>query len=236
MKSQQSILFLKHYFMTAHLKNYINNHSLDFALRHITHYYDTDFFPRAEEFHAIGHSWTEVKKFILDSSLDDILSATPLVEPWPKPRSGFRIVHRPEPIDSIIYAALAKTVARNIESARASPEVACSYRISESDKSFFAEGSGFNVYRERCENLSKRFPFVLSADISDFYNKIYLHRLQNAVQSAADDPIGISQRIEYFLTVLNTRASQGIPVGPAASIIMAEATLINVDQFIFTRG
>ncbi len=222
--------------MTQPLKTLINADSLDFALRHITTYYDTDFFPRAEEFLAIGHSWDEVKNHILESDLDHILSAPPLVEPWPKTRSGFRIVHRPEPLDSIVFAALAKTIASDVEAARASPEVACSYRISESDRSFFADGSGFNVYRERCENLSTDFPFVLSADISDFYNKIYLHRLQNAIQSATDDPPGISKRIEYFLTALNTRASQGIPVGPAASIIMAEATLIDADQFIYGRG
>lgn len=222
--------------MAQPLKTLINAENLDFALRHITTYYDTDFFPRTEEFLAIQHSWDEVKSHILESDLDHILSAPPLVEPWPKTRSGFRIVHRPEPLDSIIFAALAKTIAADVETARASPEVACSYRISESDKSFFAEGSGFNVYRKRCENLSADFQFVLSADISDFYNKIYLHRLQNAIQSATDNPPGISKRIEYFLTVLNTRASQGIPVGPAASIIMAEATLIDADQFIYGRG
>lgn len=222
--------------MTHPLKTLINADSLDFALRHISTYYDTDFFPRTEEFLAIGHSWNEVRNYVLASDFDHILSAPPLVEPWPKPRSGFRIVHRPEPLDSIVYAALAKTIASDVESARASPEVACSYRISESDRSFFADGSGFNVYRERCENLSADFPFVLSTDISDFYNKIYLHRLQNAIQVATDDPPGISKRIEYFLTALNTGASQGIPVGPAASIIMAEATLIDADQFIYGRG
>lgn len=222
--------------MTQPLKTLITEDSLDFALRHISHYYDTDFFPRTEEFLAIGHSWEEVKAHILNSDLDRILSATPLVEPWPKTRSGFRIVHRPEPLDSLVYAALAKTVAPFVEGARASPEVACSYRISASDTSFFAEGSGFHVYRERCETLSAAFPYVLSADISDFYNKIYLHRLQNAIQLTTDNPSGISKRIEYFLTSLNTKASQGIPVGPAASIIMAEATLIDVDQFIFGRG
>lgn len=222
--------------MTQPLKTLIDADSLDFALRHISSYYDTDFFPRTEEFLAIGHSWDEVKSHILESDLDHILSAPPLVEPWPKTRSGFRIVHRPEPLDSIVYTALAKTVASAVEAARASPEVACSYRISESDRSLFADGSGFNVYRERCENLSNDFPFVLSADISDFYNKIYLHRLQNAIQVATDAPPGISKRIEYFLTALNTGASQGIPVGPAASIIMAEATLIDADQFLYGRG
>src|SRR5690606_18730420 len=107
--------------------------SLDFALRHITSYYDTDFFPRAEEFFAIGHLWNDVKAHILNSDLDQVLSAPPLVEPWPKTRSGFRVVHRPEPLDSLVYAALAKTVAMSVEAVRASPEVACSYRISESD-------------------------------------------------------------------------------------------------------
>ena len=180
--------------MSQPLKTLISPDALDFAINHISDYYDTDFFPRAEEFVAIRFSWDEVKNYILESDLDRILSATPLVEPWPKPRSGFRIVHRPEPLDSIVYAALAKTIASHVEGARASPEVACSYRISESDRSFFTEGSGFHVYRERCENLSKVFPFVLSADISDFYNKIYLHRLQNAIQSAIDNPNGISKK------------------------------------------
>lgn len=222
--------------MTQPLSTLITPASLDFGLRHISHYYDTDFFPRAEEFLAIEHSWGEVKKYILEADLDQLLSAPPIVEAWPKPKSGFRVVHRLEPIDSIVYAALAKTVAPAVEAARTNPEVACSYRISESDTSFFADGSGFHVYRTRCENLSKVFPFVLSADISDFYNKIYLHRLQNAIQSATDIPAGISNRIEYFLTTLNTKASQGIPVGPAASIIMAEATLIDADQFIYGRA
>ncbi|MDP1707694.1 MAG: RNA-directed DNA polymerase [Gammaproteobacteria bacterium] len=222
--------------MSQPLKTVITPESLDFALRHISHYYDTDFYPRTEEFFAIKYFWDEVKEYILNSDLDDVLSAAPLVDPWPKTRGGFRIVHRIEPLDSLIYTALAKTVAPAVETARANPEVACSYRISESDTSFFTDGSGFNVYRERCENLSKTYQYVLSTDISDFYNKIYLHRLQNAIQSATDTPTGISKRIEYFLTALNTRASQGIPVGPAASIIMAEATLIDADQFIDGRG
>jgi hypothetical protein len=198
--------------MAQLLKNFIDEKSLDFALRHILHYYDTDFFPRTEEFYAISHSWTEVKSVILNSDLDQILTAPPIVEPWPKPKSGFRIVHRLEPIDSIIYTALAKTVSERVELARASADVACSYRFSIDDVSFFSEGSGFNVYREGCQGLADVFSFVLSMDIADFYNKIYLHRLQNAIKSVADYPIGISGRIEYFLSALNTRASQGIPI------------------------
>ena len=218
------------------LRNYITEEDLDFALRHITYFYDTDFFPRAEEFVAVAHSWDEIRTTILDAELDALFVAPPLTAPWPKTKSGYRIVHRPEPIDSIVYAALAHKIASAIEESRASPEIACSYRISPDDYSFFEDGSGFNVYRQRNENLAEEYDYVLTADISDFYNKIYLHRLQNGVQTAIDDPPGLSKRIEHFLNLLNTHASQGIPVGPAASIIMAEATLIDADQFVTNSG
>lgn len=209
---------------------------LDFAIEHIIRYYDTDFYPRVAEFEALRFNWPDARAFILKGSMDDLLSASPVVEPWPKPRSGYRIVHQLEPLDVLIYTALAKKIAPAIEDARATPEIACSYRFSISEDGFFTEGSGFNVYRERCTNLANNFPFVLTLDIADFYNKIYLHRLQNAIQSAIDDPPAISKRIEYLLMALNTKASQGIPIGPAASIIMSEATLIDADQYFFSRN
>lgn len=222
--------------MPSPLRDFIDDAGLDFALKHIFHFYDTDFFPRAHEFIALAHSWTEVKEFILRSDLHGLLTATPLVEPWPKARGGFRIVHRLEPLDSVVFTAFAQKVGEQVEAARASPEVACSYRISIGDHGFFSDGSGFHVYRERNEALAASYPYVLSADISDFYNRIYLHRLQNALQSACDTPPGISKSIEGFLSWLNSKSSQGVPVGPTASIVMAEAALIDVDQFLFERG
>ena len=74
----------------------------------------------------------------------------------------------------------------------------------------------------------------MTTDISDFYNKIYLHRLENAISAATSSSKGKS--FEKFLMALNTNNSQGIPVGPAASIIMSEATLIDVDDFIAHRS
>lgn len=210
--------------------------NLRFALAHITNYYDTDFFPRTEEFLAIAHFWPEVEAHILKTSLDGILNAPPLVEPWPKVKGGYRIVHRLEPLDSLIYTAMAKTVSQKVEESRVSPEIACSYRFTNDCDSFFGGASGFEVYRARCEFLAKTHKFVLCIDIADFYNKLYLHRLQNALQLATDEPPSVSKRIEYFLTTLNTKASQGIPVGPAASIVMSEAALTDVDKFLYTKG
>lgn len=222
--------------MSQPLSNFLTAADLDFAIAHISHYYDTDFYPRVEEFGAIRFRWGEIRDRILRSDFDELLSATPVIEPWPKPRGGFRMVHQLEPIDALIYTAMAKHVAPGIESRRANPQTACSYRIAVSDSSFFTEGSGFAVYRERCTSLAESFSHVLVLDISDFYNKIYLHRVQNAIQTVSKDKSGISRQIEYFLTALNTKASQGIPVGPAASIVMSEATLIDADEFIYGRS
>ncbi|WP_081629921.1 RNA-directed DNA polymerase [Thiomonas sp. FB-6] len=221
------------------LRHYIDEAVLDFALRHVTDYYDTDFYPRIEEFIAISYSWRDVREAILDSTLDQIQSPAPVIIAWPKPTSGFRIVHRLEPIDSIIYTALAKAVAPKVEAARAPRDVACSYRIIEDHSSFFSHGSGFQVYRQRCEQLGASNKYVLSIDIADFYNKIYLHRAQNAIQLALNSDGGtgaISKEIENLLLAMNTKASQGVPVGPAASIVISEAVLIDADQFIHTRG
>ena len=111
--------------------------------------------------------------------------------------------------------------------------IACSYRIKSDPYSFFVSGSGFSEYRARCERLAEDYKYVLTTDISDFYNRIYLHRLENAVSSATGDNSG--RDVEKFLLALNSNTSQGIPVGPAASIVLSEAVLIDVDQYISER-
>jgi len=53
---------------------------------------------------------------------------------------------------------------------------------------------------------------VLSADISDFYNQLGQHRIQNAMESASVS-VERSENIESFLNRLTGKQSQGLPVG-----------------------
>lgn len=205
--------------------------SLEFARNHITAFYDTDFYPKPFEFHALWNSWAEVKSYLLAAPLAGAHTSNPRVLPWAKARGGYRIVHQLEPLDSIIYTALIYLVAEEIEASRMLPSIACSYRIEVDENSYFSRGSGFPAYRESCERLGGVYEYVLSTDISDFYNQIYLHRVGNVIDSVGA-PAGAGREIESFLSRLNNKASQGIPVGPAASIILAEAILLDVDQFI----
>lgn len=209
--------------------------ALEFARRHIGAYYDTDFFPKPFEFMAVWHCWDEVKAYLLATPLKDVLSSQPRVLPWHKARGGYRVVHQLEPLDALIYTALVSLVAEKVEQARMGPEVSCAYRIQVSSNSFFSRGSGFDTYRENCERLASQHSHVLSTDISDFYNQIYLHRIRNGLEEIGAGA-ALSKEIESFLMRLNIKSSQGLPVGPAASIILAEAALIDVDQFIAQRG
>lgn len=209
--------------------------ALEFARRHISAYYDTDFFPKPFEFLAVWHCWDEIKAYLLATPLKDVLSSQPRVLPWHKARGGCRVVHQLEPLDALIYTALVYLVAEKVEQARMGPEVSCAYRIEVSHNSFFSRGSGFDTYRENCERLASQHGYVLSTDISDFYNQIYLHRIRNGLEEIGTGA-ALAKEIESFLMRLNIKSSQGLPVGPAASIILAEAALIDVDQFIAQRG
>jgi hypothetical protein len=216
----------------------ISETALDFARDHITKYYDSDFFPKPIEFEALWHQWPEVKAELKSKNVGKLWVTPPRALTIAKPKGGFRVVHQLEPLDAVVYTALACEVAASVEAARmpSKERIACSYRLSVSDGSFFSGGSGWTDFTTQTEEHASRYENVLITDITDFYNQIYLHRLNNAIESANDKLKPIADDIENFLSTLNSKSSQGVPVGPAASIVMAEAVLIDVDRFLKDEG
>lgn len=215
------------------LEELLTDDALDFARRHLTKYYDSDFFPKPFEFNAIWYKWDELKQL---PRRELLRKCTPVTIPWKKARGGFRVVHQLHPLDAIVYTALTYSIARDIEKKRSEQNSysVCSYRICLDEAGFFTRGAGYDIYRSRCERYANEYKYVLTTDISDFYNQIYLHRLENAISDATSSRKG--KVFEQFLLALNTKNSQGIPVGPAASIILSEASLIDVDEFIANEG
>ena len=97
-------------------------------------------------------------------------------------------MHQLHPSDLIAYTAAARIAAQHIERMREpiADRVACSYRIQVNDDngSFFDYGTGFDSFTERSLELANDHSHVLILDISDFYNQIYLHRVQGAIYRA----------------------------------------------------
>jgi len=216
----------------------LSEKSLDFAREHISKYYDSDFFPKSIEYEALWYHWDDVKKELMSKNVSKLWVTQPRAMTIAKPKGGFRIVHQLEPIDSVIYTALACEVTDAIEKARIPIEehIACSYRLNILDGNFFGAGSGWADFTKKTEDLADQYDTVLVTDITDFYNQIYLHRLNNAIEIADSSLKPLGDDIETFLSTQNSKSSQGIPVGPAASIIMAEAVFIDIDRFLKDQG
>ena len=104
--------------------------SVEWALLHLTSYYDSDFFPRLFEFEAIKADWENIRRGILSLDLESYAPKTPIIYLAPKV-NGFRVVHQLDPIDSIIYAAIIHENATLIESYRIPEDrkISFSYRI-----------------------------------------------------------------------------------------------------------
>ena len=207
--------------------------SLEWALLHVSNYYDSDFFPRLFEFEAIKRDWPNIKTYLLSLDLESYAPKNPIISLAPKPNGNFRVVHQLDPLDSIIYSALVYESATIIESYRI-PEtrkIACSYRIKpDTNGSFFNSGNiGYLDFMQKAEDLTKKHPdgVVLICDIVDFYNQIYLHRVNNVLSEAGSKA---NKVIEAFLGGLNTNVSRGVPVGPAPSILIAEAVMGDIDK------
>jgi len=153
---------------------------------------------------------------------------------------GFRTITQLDPIDTLVYSAAVYEMAELVEAARIAPErlIAFSYRICpKADGSLFANENGWTDFHEQSKRLaeSTRNKQVLMADITDFYNQASQHRIENALESAQVNP-EFAKSIESFLNRLAAKHSRGLPVGPTASIILAEACLNDVDTFLLRKG
>ena len=215
--------------------------SLDWSLKHLSNYYDSDFYPRLFEFDAIKHAWRNIKKHIQSININKYTPKTPVLTLAPKINATYRIVHQLDPIDSLILTALVYELSQPIEKYRI-PEmehIACSYRIKpDLNGSFFdRDENGWDNFTVKTEELVNRFAegVVLVTDITDFYNQIYVHRIRNIIEEADGSSFGKHARtLEAFLMNLNTKMSRGVPVGPATSIILAEAIMADIDKKILT--
>jgi hypothetical protein len=73
--------------------------------------------------------------------------------------------------------------------------------------------------------------FVIETDISDFYPRIYFHRIEHILDDcqAANS---VRKIIEGIIKFSRAHQSHGLPVGTAASRLLAEGLLNDTDRMI----
>lgn len=221
----------------------IHEHHLEWALMHLEKFGGSDVFPPSHDYIAIRHNWDEIKRVIFDSISRGAMPGTPYLGMAPKSDNTFRAVHELSPLDNILITAIIYSITDRIERGRFPEErrSVYSFRLApDHEGRFFKEGSdNWSHFAARRNELMTKYAsgYVLKADISDYYNQIYLHRVQNALDECLPaEQSDIAEYIHDFLLALNTKVSKGIPVGPAFSTIIAEIVLNDVDQKISSYG
>jgi hypothetical protein len=152
--------------------------------------------------------------------------------------TAFRWATQIDPLWNLYYLSLVLSIAETIEAKRLpiSENSVFSYRFRPDIASghLFAD-STWRHYKQCALEKSKKYPFVLVADVADFYPRVAHHRLDNELirlRITTDEP----RRIKALISKFSQTRSYGLPVGGPASRILAELALNPVDLFLNRKG
>lgn len=212
------------------------------AVKHLVTFGDTDIFPRLPEIEFLRAKTEEISKAVNKVQPGDFSSSSALELLVPKGTRSFRIAHQLDVFDSLFYLASVIEVAPDLERIRvpAKDETAFSYRFVKGDgPRLFSVGGSFHDWIMKLAEFGGEAKIddqrmVIETDISDFYQRIYHHRVENVLDVAENKKAAAIAKKVFK----NIRANQsfGLPVGQAASRILAEAALHDTDMFLVEEG
>jgi retron-type reverse transcriptase len=210
--------------------------SLEWAINFVKQHSDGDLFPKLLEIDAILE---QKEEFI------DLIAGKPLNQFEPKPCRRFivpkddisyRQATQLHPQDSIILSATVYQFGQGIEKRRLSQTQIFSYRFSPSqEEGLYSTKNSWNNFWNAAQIRSHSASVVLYCDIADFYNQIYHHSLENQLIESGF-PNQATKWIIALLESTTAGVSRGVPIGPHAIHLMAESTLIPIDNSLKSHG
>lgn len=218
---------------------HVSSDALEWALRHVESFGDTDIFPVPFEFAAIRNDWAAIQPYLASQNIFNWAVGSQRRCLTPKHRFGFRVATQLDPFDTLLYLALIYETGGTIEGCRASSAINVhSYRFApDEDGGLFEQSINFETFRTASTVLadSGAFTHVVVADIADFYPRIYSHPLENALLGACG-PTGHARGILKLLEQWNYGVSYGIPVGPSPSRLLAELAIADIDAALLSES
>ncbi len=214
------------------------------AVQNIARHGDTDVFPFPVENHVFFDRPDDVVALLLDIHRDmnrAVAEYPPISEGMLTSvgYTGFRWATFIDPLWNAYFLGLVISAGPAIESARLSVSRGnvFSYRFSWNDeeKTVFDKSIGWLQFQMTSVDRARSAKYVLVCDISDFYPRIYHHRLENALHKAtnvADE----CWRIMKLLMQFSRNVSYGLPVGGDAARLLSELLLNRVDRLLATSG
>ncbi len=214
------------------------------AIDNITSYGDTDIFP----FPIENLIFREKKKEVTDllqqaySDFDNFFTQHPpnnISCLAPVSYFGFRWATQLDPFWNAYLLGITLAICSQIEEARISTkdEIVFSYRILDDKKKpeIFVKEIGWRPFMDKSKELAEKHKYVLICDIADCYQRIYHHRLENALDAIKADTT-IKKQTMAILSNFSNTTSYGLPIGGPAARILVELVLNFCDQMLASLG
>lgn len=226
------------------VNNKLSAGSLDWSLKHLETEGDGDLFPRPFELAILADKWSAVRPQLerIDISQHQWHPMRRVLVP--KDDLSFRRACQLDPIDSLLFNAIVYEYGSLIESRRrpTAENSVFSYRFApDVSGTMFAAGNPWESFWRIAQMKSviaptgQNVPSVAVVDITDFYNQISHHSLENQLAQAGIPGVCVRALINLLATS-SEGVSRGIPTGPHASNFLAEAVLIPLDDYLRLKG
>lgn len=208
----------------------LNADTLNWAIDFLCTHSDGDLFPKILELEALSASRALFAAQIEGKDLRSIPVGGCRRFIVPKDDVSYRQATQLDPQDSIILSAIVYQYGQGIEKRRASKKQVFSYRfLPTSEDGLYGGQTAWNDFWAAAASKAHKCSHILYCDIADFYNQIYHHTVENQLAESGFP----NQEIQWILNLLKSTTSgvsRGVPIGPHAIHLIAEATLIPIDN------
>ncbi len=209
---------------------------LEWAIKFIARHGDGDLFPRLPEMETIAANLDCFTRLVVGQELNSIAPAPHRRFIVPKDEVSYRTATQLHPQDSILLTSMIFRHGQGIENRRLPANQVFSYRFApDASSGLYGGSTGWNEFWTHAYSRSATCHSVLYCDIADFYNQIYHHTVENQLIESGF-PNQATKWIIKLLESTTAAVSRGIPIGPHASHLLAEATLIPIDNSLASSG
>src|SRR5579862_7686904 len=167
---------------------YVNSTALDWALANLERRGANDLLPKSPFIAALRGNWPSVRSQLANIDLATHKPASPRMVYVPKHATAFRVSHDLDLVDHLLFSAFVYEIGDTLEGSRdgyANERVYSCRFAPESNGSLFRPNT-YEAFRSRNLFLANEegFDYVVALDLTDCYNQISTHRVQNALVEA----------------------------------------------------
>lgn len=216
----------------------LNECSIIWGLNHINKESDTDLFPKPIEIKILKEIESKVVNKLKDQDLGSYKWNPCRRFIIPKSEFSYRLATQLDPIDSVVLSSIIYEYGNLIENKRRplAEKRVFNYRFKPSDDGYlYDRNNAWKNFWSSCAKKMSNYKYAVYMDISDFYNQIYHHVIENQLIECGF-PNEIKKSLMNLFESLTQKVSRGIPIGPHSVHLIAEMSLIPVDNSLVIKG